>query len=216
VRYSLFAPFYGALVQFRRARRRSVEGLALGGDERVVMPGAGPGPDLAFLPEGVRVVAGDLAPAMTRRLAKAAAASPHASRTTVVELDAQRLPLPDGWADVVLLHLIVAVVPDGRACLAEAARVVRPGGRVVILDKFAPDGRPVSWVRRLLNPLVESVATSVDRRLADLLEGLPLSVEAREPAALGGFFEHVRLVRHPDEADPPGPGGDVLTDPAEG
>ncbi len=197
IRYSLFAPFYGPLVQFRGARRRSVDEAGLQNGERVVLPGAGPGPDLAFLPEGVRIVAGDLAPAMARRLARAARASPHASRTTVVELDAQRLPLPDDWADLVFLHLIVAVVPDGRACLAEAARVVRPGGRVVILDKFAPDGRPVSRLRRILNPLMESVATSMDRRLEDLLEGLPLVVEHRAPAALGGFFEHVRL-RHPE------------------
>lgn len=195
IRYSLFAPFYGPLVQFRGARRRSVAEAGLAGGERVVLPGAGPGPDLDFLPQGVRIVAGDLAPAMVRRLEQAARASHHASRTTVVELDAQRLPLPDQWADLVFLHLIVAVVPDGRACLAEAARVVRPGGQVVILDKFAPDGRPVSLLRRILNPIVESVATSVDRRLEDLLEGLPLEVEARAPAALGGFFEHVRLRR---------------------
>lgn len=198
IRYSLLAPFYGPLVQFRGARRRSVEGVELQGSERVVLPGAGPGPDLAFLPPGVQVVAGDLAPGMVRRLAARARASVHAPRALVVELDAQRLPLPDRWADVVFLHLIAAVVPDGRACLAEAARVVRPGGRVVILDKFAPDGRPVSLLRRILNPITESVATSVDRRLEDLLEGLPLEVEQRAPAALGSFFEHVRLVRVED------------------
>jgi SAM-dependent methyltransferase len=111
----------------------------------------------------------------------------------VKEFDAHHLPFSDASFDAVLLHLVVAIVPDASACLSEATRVLRPGGGMSILDKFAPDtGRLPIW-RKLLNPVTEALATSVDRRLGPLLADLPLRIESRTPVAFGGLLESVLL-----------------------
>ncbi|MCP2821209.1 methyltransferase domain-containing protein, partial [Salmonella enterica subsp. enterica serovar Typhimurium] len=78
----------------------------------------------------------------------------------------------DAQFDCVVLHLIVAVVPDGAACLREAARVLRPGGAALVLDKFLRRGHPAP-LRRLLSPLAGRIATRLDVVLEDALDGLP-------------------------------------------
>lgn len=191
LRFSLYSPVYDTLVGFDRVRRRSVEWSGLQPGERVLIPGAGPGRDLEFLPAGVEVVTGDIAGGMLHRLRGRAREVAHrtGSRIQVQEMDAQATGLPDRSFDVVLLHLVVAVVGDGRACMEECVRVLRPGGRLVVFDKFAPEGRPPSLLRRLANPISRILFTSLDRRLGDLAGGLPLTLLRREPAALGGFME---------------------------
>ena len=92
-----------------------------------------------------------------------------------------------------VLHLIVAVAPDGGRVVAEAARVLRPGGLVVILDKFVPAGARPSLPRRLLNLVTSVVFSHVTRRLGPMLDGTGLRVVRREPAGLGGRFEIVLL-----------------------
>jgi len=48
--------------------------------------------------------------------------------------DAQELSLPDGFFDLVLAHTLVSHVPEPKRIVQQAARVVRPGGTVVIFD----------------------------------------------------------------------------------
>jgi len=226
IRYSLYAPIYDWIVRLDRARAEAIDGLGLQEGDRVLIPGAGTGQDLPLLPSGVDVVAGDIAPGMVRRLHRKASAylgrqeaRPDGwaegqaegraegraevrgrGRVEIRELDAQALGFPDDSFDAVLLHLVVAIVPDPRACLEEAVRVLRPGGRLSILDKFAPEGRVSRW-RRILNPLTESMASSVSRQLGVLLEGLPVRIRDRRAVALGGFLEVVILTKE-GAADP--------------
>ena len=225
IRYSLYAPAYDWIVRLDRARGTAIEALQLQEGERVLIPGAGTGQDLDLLPPGVDVVAGDIAPGMLRRLQRRVSGRSGQSRppghdksgrsvrhqprelgqVEVRELDAHALDFPDGSFDAVLLHLVVAIVPDPRACLEEAVRVLRPGGRLSILDKFAPEGRVSLW-RRILNPLAESMASSVSRQLGVLLDGLPVRIQDRHAVALGGFLEVVILTKD----DTGGPGGDPI------
>lgn len=193
LRYTLWAPLYDRFVRFRRQRRRSIGLLALRPGERVLIVGAGTGADLPFIPDGVEVVAGDITPAMVARIRRRAARLGRAVRAEV--MDGQALPFPDAHFDAVVLHLIVAVIPDPRACLREAARVLKPEGRAVVFDKFVADGRRPSLVRRAANLVANVVATDLTRRLGPLLEGTGLAVVRREPAALGGAFEIALLRR---------------------
>lgn len=183
LRYSLYAAFYDLGPGFREERRRAVEMLRLRPGERVLVVGVGTGADLPLLPPFVRVLGVDLTPAMLERARLQAGPG-----TELRVMDALRLDLPSEAFDAVLLHQVLEVVPDPVACLAEAARVLRPGGRASVFDKFLPDEAlpsrwRVAWARAL-----DLVFTSVKHRFADVLErsGAPLVVEHAE-AARGPF-----------------------------
>src|SRR5205823_398241 len=47
---------------------------------------------------------------------------------------AESLPVPDGWADVVISNGVINLVPDKLGAYREIARVLRPGGRVQVAD----------------------------------------------------------------------------------
>lgn len=192
IRYTAFAPLYDRVASFGTQRRRSIELLDLKPGERVLIVGAGTGADLLYLPAGVEVVAGDITPAMVERVRRRAAGLRR--EVTADVMDGQALPLPDDSFDAVILHLVVAVIPDPVACLREAARVLRPGGRAVVFDKFVPDDRDPSVARRALNVVTNALFSDVTRQLGPLLTGTGLRVVHREPAALGGRFEIALLV----------------------
>jgi ubiquinone/menaquinone biosynthesis C-methylase UbiE len=201
IRYTLYAPVYDPVVRRLDAgRRRSLALAALRPGERVLIPGCGTGLDFEHLPDGVRVVAGDVAPGMVR--AARARAESLGLDAEVGALDAHRLDLPDGSVDAVLLHLLLAVVPDPEAAIREAARVLRPGGRVAVFDKFLPDGARPSLRRRAASAVARVVATDLTRQLGPLLDGAGLVLERREPALFGGLFE-VALARTPPSAPAP-------------
>lgn len=199
VRYTLYVPIYDPIVRRLDAGRRQSLALAdLQPGERVLIPGCGTGLDFEHLPDGVDVVAGDVAPGMVR------AARDRAERiglgAEIRTLDAHRLDLPDASFDVVLLHLLLAVVPDPEAAIRETARVLRPGGRVAVFDKFLPDGEQPSLSRRLAAVVARVVATDLNRQLGPLLDLAGLEVEHRQPALFGGLFE-AALARKPLSPD---------------
>lgn len=187
LRWSLYAPVYDPVVRWLgRGRRRALELLAFQPGERVLVVGCGTGLDFAHLPAGVRVTAGDVTPAMVRRArARAAALGLDADVRT---LDAQALDLPDASFDAVVLHLLLAVVPDANAAIHEAARVLRPGGRVSVFDKFLPDGAAPSPARRAAGAIVRLLATDVNRQLGPLFATAGLVETHREASYVGGLF----------------------------
>jgi ubiquinone/menaquinone biosynthesis C-methylase UbiE len=193
LRYTVYAPVYDRIVGFGTQRRRSVELLALGAGERVLIAGAGTGGDLPYLPEGVRVTAVDLTPAMVRRTRGRAEAL--GLNVDAHVMDAQALDLPAATFDAVILHLILAVATEPSEILRETARVLVPNGRAVVFDKFAADAGPLSLSRRLANLVTAPLATDVTRRLGPLVEESGLELVHREDAGFGGFFQIALLRR---------------------
>ena len=107
--------------------------------------------------------------------------------------DSERLPFRDEAFDYVVLHLIVAVVPHPQRALAEAARVVRPGGTLLVFDKFLRRGERAP-LRRLVSPLTARIATRTDVVFEALLEAVPqVRVVRDEPALARGWFRRIVL-----------------------
>jgi phosphatidylethanolamine/phosphatidyl-N-methylethanolamine N-methyltransferase len=208
LRYSVWSIGYDAFTRpFVPLRRRSIELLALRPGERVLIVGAGTGADLPLLPSGIEVLATDITPAMLARAQRWVDAAPAgAPRVTLAVMDGQALDLEDASFDAVVLHLILAVIPDPARCLGEAARVLKPGGRVAVMDKFLGEGARPSLVRRAANLVSGLLVTEINRRLGEILaaSGAALAVERDEAAALGGFFRVV-LLRKPPATDSPRP-----------
>ena len=184
-RYTLYAPFYDlAARRLGRGRRRAVELLAVRPGERVLVDGCGTGLDLELLPRDCLVTAVDLTPAMVEKTRERAASL--GMRVDARVMDAARLDLADESFDCVLLHLILAVVPDPRGTAREAARVLRSGGRASIFDKFAM--RRPSLLRRTLNVATNVLATDITRSLPDILAESGLHLVHEEPSVFGGLF----------------------------
>lgn len=190
--YRFIAPFYDAAVAAatREARRQSLAALPAV-PSRILIDGIGTGLDLPFLPRQHDYIGIDLTPAMLKR----AIARRHGPPFLPALGNAQRLPFAAGSFDAAVLHLILAVVPDPAACLAEASRVLRPGGTILVFDKFLRPGQRAPW-RRLFNPLVRRVATRLDVVWEEVLAAVPdLRVEEDCPALAGGWFRRLRLVK---------------------
>jgi ubiquinone/menaquinone biosynthesis C-methylase UbiE len=115
--------------------------------------GAGTGLNLAHYGPAVRrLVLAEPDRHMRARLAARLAASPPAAGAVeVVDAAAERLPFPDGSFDVVVSTLVLCSVGDQAAALAEARRVLRPGGELRFLEHVAATGRPerLRWQRRV-------------------------------------------------------------------
>jgi ubiquinone/menaquinone biosynthesis C-methylase UbiE len=189
-RYSLWAPFYDRVTKLHAERRRSLELLDPRPGERLLVIGCGTGADLPLIPEGVRVLATDLTPAMLRQARRRARPGQE-----LRVMDGHALELPDGSFDAAILHMVLEVIPDPARCLREAARVLRPGGRIAVFDKFLPDGDRPGALRRAGLALLDMVFTSTNRRMGEILErsGAPLEVAWDEPAV--ARYRHVILRR---------------------
>jgi ubiquinone/menaquinone biosynthesis C-methylase UbiE len=187
-RWSLYAPWYDlAMARFAGwARRRAIALAGFRDGDRLLLVAAGTGLDLPHLPAGAHVVATDASAAMLARCAARAHALGREVEVRV--MDAAALDVPDASFDGVVLHLALAVVPDPAAALREVVRVLRPGGRVSVFDKFLGDDAQPGVVRRALNALSWTFATTINRRLGPLLAEAGLRELAREPVGLGGLF----------------------------
>ncbi|MFA7249458.1 MAG: ubiquinone/menaquinone biosynthesis methyltransferase [Dehalococcoidia bacterium] len=159
-----------------RWRRRAARSVVRAGDT-VADLGSGTG-DLAFacLDAGAaRVVGLDVAgPMLARARSKGQRISPHAGFALG---DATCLPLPDASVDAWCSAFMVRNVPDLDAALREAHRVLRPGGRIAVLEIPRMEG---GWLR----PFASFHFRQVVPRLGRLISGhrsaytyLPLSVD---------------------------------------
>ena len=189
--YRFIAPFYDFFLRRASAgqRQRSLTRLPQGQGARVLLSGAGTGLDFPFLSAGHAYTALDLTGAMLARSRKRAQ---HLDMTWV-QGDSMRLPFADASFDCVVLHLIVAVVPQPGRCLAEAARVLKPGGRILLFDKFLQRGER-AWLRRGLSPVVSQLATRLDVVFEEVLATTPeLRLLSNEPALANGWFRLIEL-----------------------
>lgn len=119
----------------------------LASGEKIVDVGSGGGIDSLIAarmvgPEG-RVVGVDMTPAMLERAHNAAQES-GLHNVEFRQAYMEELPLPDGWADVVISNGVLNLTPDKTKVLSEMYRVLRPGGRLqiadILVDREVPDG----------------------------------------------------------------------------
>lgn len=193
--YTLLAPFYDVLVApfTASARRRSLALLSKKLHAEVLLVGIGSGLDVPFLPDGPRYTGLDLTPAMLARAQHKAATLKRDPQLDVG--DARRLPYGDAAFDEVVLHLILAVTPHPERVLAEAARVVRGGGRILIFDKFLRSDQKAP-LRRWISPLLGLLATRTNVVFETVLAQIPgLAIVSDQPALAGGWFRHIVLCK---------------------
>lgn len=100
--------------------------------------------------------------------------------------DAQELEFANRSFDTVVCTLGLCTIPDDRRAIAEAFRVLRPGGALLLMEHVRSPSLPVRAVQRALDPLaVHFEADHLLRDPLDHLEGLGFSVETVLRSKLG-------------------------------
>lgn len=140
--YARWAPIYDPIFGFItgpaiRATMAKVNALPGG---RVLEIGIGTGLALPLYDPKHRIVGIDLSPDMLRRAEKKVASENLANVEALIEMDAANLTFPDGSFDAAVAMFVMTVVPDAPRVLAEMVRVVKPGGRIIIVNHFSADG----------------------------------------------------------------------------
>jgi len=183
--YTIWAAIYDPLTRFLRwSRRRSIGLLDVRPADTVLLVGCGTGADFEFLPKDAWCAAVDVTPAMLRR----AAAKIGDRHIRLGEMDAMELAFANGRFGKVVLHLILAVVPDPVRALREAERVTRPGGRLVVLDKFWNHPRRPPLPLRIANAVMGGYVTAVDRNFHSILSQTSLRMLREIRLGFGGLY----------------------------
>ncbi len=142
----------------------------------------GTGRNFPLYPPGARVTGIELSPAMLARAAERAAAS--GGEIDVRQGDAQQLPFAAESFDTVVCTFALCTIPDERAALAEARRVLRPDGTLLLVEHVRSPNRVVRLLERIGEPVAARVAG--DHLLRDPLDHL---------AAIGFAIERIERSR---------------------
>jgi SAM-dependent methyltransferase len=127
--------------------------------------GIGRGRTLPFYPSHVRLAAIELSGACLAITARRA--RDLGLEVSLLVGDAAALPYPDEHFDTVVFCMVLCTIPDDRAAVTEAVRVLRPGGRLLLLEHVRSPNRLLRGLERLFDPI------SV-RRMGDHLVREPL------------------------------------------
>jgi len=186
--YKIWAPFYDALAGrlYQSGRRQALAKLDLQSGENVLFVGVGTGADLPDIPAEIDVTGVDLSPDMLKKAEEKRPLSP--AEITLIQADATQMPLDDDSFETAVLNLILAVVPDPVACWQETLRIVKPGGRIVIFDKFVPEDGNINSFRRLLNQIAMLMGTDITRKLSDIVDETEVTIINDEPSMFGGQY----------------------------
>lgn len=150
----LFSAMYDRMLKgteeagLRETRRRTLASAT----GRTIDVGAGTGANIGVYPEAVtEVVLAEPDPHMLKRLRPKVAAV--GIDAIVVEAPASELPFEDSSFDTAVFTLVLCTVPDPAAALAEAARVLKPGGRLLFVEHVRSENpRLARWQDRLERP----------------------------------------------------------------
>lgn len=168
----------------------------------VVELGAGTGANLPFYDRAAigRLLLVEPSPAMRARLAGVA------DGAEVVDATAARLPLEDASADAVVATLVLCSVPDLDRALAEIRRVLRPGGRLLLLEHVRSDDPAAAVWQDRIDPVWCRVAQGCHPNRDTLAHvraaGFEISEQHPVPVTMPGasMFPHVAAVAEPSVA----------------
>jgi len=194
IRYTILTPVYDLIAgYFKESRKKSVDALEIKVGDKVLIVGAGTGLDLAFLPNDCEIVATDITPAMIELIKKRSSTSNR--RVQAIVMDGQRLEFADNSFDKIILHLILAVIPDPIACIKESERVLKPGGHIVVFDKFVRRDTKPSILRRVANLLTNLIFTDITRNFESILSKSGLRMINDIDADFNGNFRLIKLTK---------------------
>lgn len=156
-RYDRIAPIYDVLdlsmelLAFRRWRARLWERVGTK-PGRLLEVGVGTGKNIPHWPAEAEITAIDLSPRMLTRARRRS--TERGTQARLEAMDVEQLSLDDGSFDVAVATFVFCSVARPEAGLREVQRVLRPGGRLLLLEHQRSESPVVAPLLRLLDPLV--------------------------------------------------------------
>ena len=196
--YDRWAPVYDLVFGpvFERGRRASLQAAErIGG--RILEVGVGTGISLPDYSRRNRIVGVDISEAMLQK-ARERVTEIGLSHVEALEvMDAERLNFPDDSFDVVVAQYVVTAVPNPEAALDEFARVLKPGGEIILLSRVGAETGPRKAFEHFIAPAARKLGWRTEfpwERYAGWLARAP-SVHLIERRAIPplGHFSLIRL-----------------------
>lgn len=195
--YRRWAPVYDVVYDkltepAARAVVRAVEACG----PRILEVGVGTGLSLGYYAPSSEVRGIDLSADMLERARDKVARRGLTQVKSLDVMDATRLDFPDGGFDAVTAQFLITLVPKPEATLDEMARVLRPGGEIVLVNHFGQESGPLALAEEMLAPLCARIGWSSDFKAGRIeswargrgFEPLPL-----QPVFPRGFFKILRI-----------------------
>jgi phosphatidylethanolamine/phosphatidyl-N-methylethanolamine N-methyltransferase len=202
--YALWAPIYdlvfGAVFDAgRRASIAAAERACGPGGGRILEVGVGTGISLPDYARTNRLVGVDLSEPMLRKAQERVAEQALSNVEALAVMDAERMALPDQFFDVVVAQFVITAVPNPEATLDEFARVIKPGGEIVLVNHIGAEEGPRRVFELCFAPLARRLGWRPEfrfRRLTDWAERHGgVRVIERRPMPPLGHFSLVRFER---------------------
>lgn len=188
-RYNRIAPVYDLMEglversryrQWRRLLWDKVEG------KTVLEVGVGTGKNFPYYPAGVKITAIDFSEKMLDRAREKATTL--GVSVELHQMDVQNLEFEDETFDTVVASFVFCSVPDPVRGLEEVRRVVKAGGKVILLEHVLSANKALAWFMNLVNPLVvRTMGPNINRRTVANVVQSGLEVERVTDLAAGIF-----------------------------
>jgi len=196
--YGRWAPVYDLVFGpvFRRGRAASIQAAErIGG--RILEVGVGTGISLPGYGRGSRLYGVDISEPMLAKARRRVEALGLDNVEAIEVMDAERLDFPDESFDVVVAQYVVTAVPHPERALDEFARVVKPGGEIVIATRIGAEKGVRKVVEKSLMPVTSRLGWRTEfawQRYADWAAGrADIRLVERRPLPPLGHFSLVRF-----------------------
>ena len=201
--YARWAPIYDLVfgAMFEDGRRAAIAAAErIGG--RILEVGVGTGISLPDYAGSNRLVGVDLSEPMLRKARARVTDCGLNHVEALAVMDAEHLALADQSFDVVVAQYVITTVPHPEATLDEFARVIRPGGEIVLINHIGAESGPRAWLEKQIAPLVRPLGWRPEfsfKRLTDwAARNGAVRVVERRPMPPLGHFALIRFQRLSD------------------